>query len=77
MKVRGSRLELPARKNFGANCAVSTLTLPLSLAKGEATHMRAQDVPPVCTCYLTVANTASLLLLNFSLLDEFRAACER
>ena len=33
MKVRGSEFQLPARKSFGANCAASTLTLPLSLAK--------------------------------------------
>jgi hypothetical protein len=31
MKVRGSEFRLPARKSFGANCAASTLTLPLSL----------------------------------------------
>ena len=35
MKVRGSEFQLPARKSFGANCAASTLTFPLSLAKGR------------------------------------------
>lgn len=45
MEVRGPQLQLPERKTLEADCAASTLTLPVSLAKGERT-IRALGVPP-------------------------------